>query len=710
MKTQTLIFLTLISTNLFPQNIISGKVSDNKGEPLPGVNIYIEGTYNGASSDSLGFFNINTPERGEITLKASYIGYITSKKNVFLQDSIYIDIVLKESVNTLDAVTITAGSFAASDEKRAAVLEPLDILTTASANGDVIAAMRTMPGTQSSADDGRLMVRGGDVYESKTYIDGLLTAKPYYSKTPDIATRGRFSPSLFTGVMFNSGGYSAEYGQALSSVLILNSSDVAVNDVTSVSLMTIGGEANLTRSYKNSSFMVSAGYTNLSLYDAIFKSAVKWTKPVESATFNGSFKIKPTKRGLLKGYINADWGKLGYEASDGLNNTLSLKNENTTTYSNFSYSDCISEKSCYRAGIAATYQDEDYLINRMTLNNKELTIEGRFSIISDISDAIKLNYGLSETYNNYNQTVNYDSISPEIKLEFFDHIVGAYIEGEVKFTKKFAIRPGLRSEYSSVINKFNISPRFSMAFKTGKESQLSAACGNYYQNPESEYLKFNKKIDFEKATHYILGYQYGSVSKRLFRTEIYYKDYKNLITWEGADIYYPQIIKNGGKGYATGIDLFWRDKKTIKYLDYWLTYSYIDTKRHYKNYPESVTPDFISKHTFSFVSKYWVNSITTQLGLAFTAASPRPYDDPNTEAFMDKCTDWYTDLSLNLSHIFYIGDQYSVVYCSVTNVLGRDNVFGYRPSSVKDAGGNYTLIPVRQDIKRFIFLGLFLSL
>lgn len=709
MKTQTILVLLLISVKLFSQNIINGKVTGADGTPLPGVNIFIEGTYDGSSSDENGYFQFRTSKNGLKTIAASYIGYVTTKKEIIITDSTYTDIKLRESLNTLDAVTITAGSFAASDEKRAAILETLDILTTASANGDVIAAIRTMPGTQAAADDGRLMVRGGDAYESKTFIDGLLTVKPYYSKTPDIATRGRFSPSLFTGVMFNSGGYSAEYGQALSSVLILNSSDVSPIDVTGLSIMTIGGEANITRSFKNSSFMMSAGYTNLALYDLIFNSSVNWTKPVESAVFNGSFKIKPTKRGLLKGYLNADWGKVGYETPDGGNNILGIKNETITTYSNFSYSDCFSEKVCYRIGLASTYENDDISLNQNKINNEELSIEGRATVIADISDGIKISGGISDTYDDYNQTIVYDSINPEIILNVEDHILGAFIESEIKFNKNFAIRPGIRSEYSTLIEKYNISPRFSVALKTGKKSQISAAWGNYFQNPGNEYLKLNKDLDFEKSTHYILGFQTGSVDKKLFRTELYYKNYKNLTTWEGNNEYYPQNIKNEGKGYAAGIDLFWRDKETFKHLDYWVTYSYIDTKRKYKNYKETVTPDFISDHTFSFVSKYWINKINSLVGLSFTAASPRPYDDPNTQEFMDKKTKWYTDLSLNISHIFYIGDQYSVLYCSVTNVLGRDNVFGYRPSGVSDAQGNYSLIPIKQDLKRFIFVGLFLS-
>jgi len=69
----------------------------------------------------------------------------------------------------------------------------------------------------------------------------------------------------------------------------------------------------------------------------------------------------------------------------------------------------------------------------------------------------------------------------------------------------------------------------------------------------------------------------------------------------------------------------------------------------------------------------------------------------------------YSDLSLNFSHIFYIGNQYSVLYCSVNNVLGNNNVLSYRPSGIADARGNYSLIPVKRNLKRMVFIGLFLN-
>ncbi len=707
MKTILFFFLAFFSFFAEAQTLISGSVKSENGEPLPGVNIYLENTYDGASSDETGNFSFTTEETGPFNLKATFIGYKSWQKEVDLSEDIQVEIVLAESVNTLDAVTITAGSFAASDESRASVMQPLDVYTTPTANGDVMAAMRTMPGTQAATDDGRLLVRGGDAYETQTYIDGLIAAKPYYSKTPDIATRGRFAPSLFSGVNFNSGGYSAEYGQALSSVLVLNSNDLAEDDNNGISVMSIGGELNKTKRWVNSSLMLSGGYTNLSVYDKLFNSAVDWEKPVQSVNGTAVFRQKTNSRGLFKAYVTADWGDLSYFVPNG-NETMRISNGGTTVYSNFFYRDCLSEKTCYNAGVSSTFQNNKTGIDLDDVNTNELNVESRFSVIHDVSEGVKITWGLNDTYNKYNLDYLLNE-GEKYNLNFNDNLVGGFVESEIKFSKNLAIRPGLRSEYSSVINRWNLAPRFALAFKTGKNAQISGAWGLYHQTPQAEYLRWTTQLQFEKAIHYILSYQSGDVEKRLFRAEAYYKTYSNLITYQAENEYNISDIKNSGSGYAGGVDIFWRDRETIKGFDYWVTYSYIDTKRKYQDYPEKATPYFISKHNFSIVGKYWVSKITTQFGASFSAASGRPYNDLNSTAFMNEKTKPYSDLSLNMSHVFYIGNQYSVLYCSVNNVLGNNNVLTYRPAGFSEAQGNYTMIPVKRDLKRMVFIGLFLN-
>lgn len=706
---KTVILLLLAFTTFFAegQTTISGKVVSARGEPLPGVNIFIENTYDGASSDENGEFRFTTTESGDQILIASFIGYKTWKRNVSIGGNPEIIIELAESVNALDAVTITAGNFAAADESRASVMEPLDIYTTASANGDVMAAMRTMPGTQAAADDGRLLVRGGDAYETRTYIDGLLAAKPYYSKTPDVATRGRFAPSLFNGVVFNSGGYSAEYGQALSSVLILNSNDLAQEDVSGLSIMTIGGEVSHTERWKNSSLMLSGGYTNLSGYNKVFNSYIDWQKPVESVNGAAVFRAKTSSSGMLKGYVTADYGNMGYLVPEGPNRLMEISNSGTTAYSNFFYRDCFSEKSCYRAGISSTIQHNKLGLGDRLIDTREQNVEGRFAVVHDAADGVKITWGGNETFNSYRQA--YSNDEGEFPLDFTDYLTGMFVESEIRFSKNFGIRPGVRAEYSSAIQQWNFAPRFATGLKTGEEAQLSAAWGMYHQTPQDDYLKLDTGIDFEKAYHYILSYQFGDVSSRLFRAEAYYKTYHDLITFQRGEFGLPLNIGNNGDGYAAGIDIFWRDRKSIKGFDYWITYSCIDTKRKYQDYPERATPYFISDHNFSVVGKYWVSKINTQVGFSYAAAGGRPYNDATASDFMDKKTKGYSDLSLNFSHIFYLGDQYSVLYFSINNVLGNDNVLGYRPSGFADAAGNYSLVPVKRDLKRMVFMGLFLN-
>ncbi|WP_171973187.1 carboxypeptidase-like regulatory domain-containing protein, partial [Saccharicrinis aurantiacus] len=155
------------------QTKVIGTVVDKKGKPLTGVNIYFKDTYDGSASDLEGNFHIETNSENTIII-ARFLGYTRFEQEIEPDKTSKLLIVLKENINSIDAVTITAGNFAAGDESKASVLKPLDIYTTAGAVGDAIGAITTLPGTQPANDDGRLLVRGGEAYETRTVIDGLL--------------------------------------------------------------------------------------------------------------------------------------------------------------------------------------------------------------------------------------------------------------------------------------------------------------------------------------------------------------------------------------------------------------------------------------------------------------------------------------------------------------------------------------------------------
>ena len=98
-----------------------------------------------------------------------------------------------------------------------------------------------------------------------------------------------------------------------------------------------------------------------------------------------------------------------------------------------------------------------------------------------------------------------------------------------------------------------------------------------------------------KATHYIAQFQ-RSLNQQTLRAELYYKKYDNLVK-TGVVGFTEAAINNNGFGDAKGFELFWRDKKTIKNFDYWISYSFLDTERDFLNFPFAITPNFAAKHT-----------------------------------------------------------------------------------------------------------------
>src|SRR5436309_3902884 len=104
---------------LFAQVTISGKVGDKKN-PLHGVSISLKDSYDGAISDSLGRFSFKTSEKGEQTLIVSSVGYKPYEQKITIEkNNLNFEIILKEEITELKAVVVTAGTFEASDKKRA---------------------------------------------------------------------------------------------------------------------------------------------------------------------------------------------------------------------------------------------------------------------------------------------------------------------------------------------------------------------------------------------------------------------------------------------------------------------------------------------------------------------------------------------------------------------------------------------------------------
>ena len=698
-----LLFL-IFSITVQGQSTISGRVTDSKDSAVVGANIYLEGTYDGASSDDNGNFSFDTSESGTQNLVVSMMGFETHYEVgdvSYLKD---LKITLLEAVNTLSGVTLTAGTFEAGDNSKASVLKPLDIVTTAGAAGDFVAALQTLPGTTTVNEDGRLFVRGGTAGETQVFIDGLRVFQPFNATANNIPTRGRFSPFLFKGITFSTGGYSAEYGQALSSVLLLNTTDVPDQEKTDISVMSVGGGLGHTEIWEDASLTFNTTYINLAPYEALIPSTqgIRWNSPFESISGEAVFRNKGEKS-MFKLYTGYSHSNLDIEQEDiNFDDFVRFRLKNNNLYFNSSYKYFFDKDWTLTTGLGVSFDANDIAALNDKINNEEKASHLKVKLQKGFSNRLNLSVGAEYFLTDFVETFTAQD-GFNFKSKYKDHLGGAFAEADVFFNKRFAMKLGMRAEHTDILGDFNLAPRASLAYKSGENSQFSVAYGDFYQNPLTEYLKFTQDLKSEKASHYILNYQYLG-DGRTFRAEAYYKDYDNLVKFDTDMALFNSNFNNNGSGYASGLDIFWRDNKSIDYLDYWVSYSYLNTERDYRSFREPATPNFAPKHSFSLVTKYFITDWRSQVGLSYNFGSGRPYNDPNTVEFMAEKTKSFNNLSVNWA---YLIDQQKILYFSVSNVLGFNNINNYQYANTPNANGAFERREVRPSADSFFFVGFF---
>jgi len=702
MKPIITILFFFLSLTLTGQTKISGTVTDVKGKPLVAANIYIDGTYDGTTSDEKGEFVLKTSATGSQVLVISILSFQEVRKEIVVENYSPQAYILKPIENKLDAVIISAGNFQAGDNSKITALKPLDIVTTAGSAGDIVAALNTLPGTQTVGESGRLFVRGGEADETQTFVDGIRVAQPYGASANNLPTRGRFSPFLFSGMTFSTGGYSAEYGEALSSILLLNTVDEAVQEQTDISLMTVGLGLGNTQKWEKGSLSFNAAYINLQLYQWLVPQEVDWNKPYQSLSGETVYRHQFTN-GLLKVYAAFDNTTFSINQED-INEPQPVKVDmvNNNFYLNSSYKGVLGDGWSIHGGFGYGYSHNDIGLNADKVSNGEHSSHIKLKLRKNFSKAFKLSAGgdyfVTDFSEHFTEPFNYT-----FSNGYNNSIAAAYTEADIFISQELAIKAGARVSSSTLLSKNTIEPRAALAYKLGTKGQLSLAYGDFYQTPKQEYLKYFRNFEPEKTSHYILNYMYNG-SGKMFRAEAYYKQYENLVKYDTPFVQYNTAFSNSGSGFAKGIDLFWRDDKTIRNLEYWISYSYIDSERDYKNYEYGVTPGYIATHNFSIVGKYWITGVRSQLGVTHSFNSGRPYDNPNETAFMNSMTKSYNNLSVSWA---YLLSQQKILYFSVSNVTGSNNVFGYNYANTPGSDGMYQKQAITQPADRFFFVGFF---
>ena len=657
--------------------IVSGTVTDGK-EPLAGANVFIIGTIDGCLTDSLGRFSFTVSTTGEVTLSASFIGFEDYKLTADAARLTNLHIQMKERATSIDEVVVTASTFSFGKSDNFKTMDALDVVMAGNSCGDIVAALQTLPGTQMVGENGKLYVRGGESDECQTFVNGMHVLVPYSTNTENSAVRGRFSPFLFKGINFSLGGYGGEYGQALSSVLPMETTDAATSDKFGVSASLVDWNIGGTKAFRNSSLSFNAALTSMGIFNRLFSERFDFSRPYRKLSGEAQFKKEFKGSGVLKSYVGYDLTSVG-QRIDGRN--LSLKEHNI--YANATYKTSIGRGYTLFAGIAnssVVSNIDDAQTAGDHYHNFRNEIHLKAELRKVCSDVLKLSAGAEDYLRN--STLRYDGYHYQLNY----NILAAHIDAQWRIVPRVFLNTSVRAEHlpsGRMGGGLLLMPRATLSYIPSKQLQLSLVAGRYSQTAADDYLAMSRQtLSQSTADHATLSMQWKSQTT-LLRIEPYLKKYHHLPLYNSLQGGYEGV----GYGTSRGLDIFLEDHSLLKNLSTTLSYSYNDSRRLYLDYTEEQMPDYCSRHNLRLTAKYGIGK--TIIGLSESYASGRHFPNGTTPH--------YNSVDMNLT---WLVSPKVIVYTSLNNIFGRTNIFRF------DANGT----PVTASRDRFLYIGIFVSL
>lgn len=264
----TLLLLMMLPFALFGQKksdaLIYGKVVDDNGNVIELVNIAVMGTAYGTSSNSRGQYELSLPADTTLEVAFSFIGYKQVNKSVNLKkgEERKIDIVMESMSMTLPSAVITDRQINSATITRIDARE-ISFVPSSSAGG-VEDLVKTLPGVSSTNElSSQYNVRGGNFDENLIYINGIEIYKPFLVGSGEQEGMSVINPRLVSNIDFSAGGFSAEYGDKLSSALDITYKKPLL-PAASLTMSMLGAEAHAegTTLHHRLSYLIGARYKN----------------------------------------------------------------------------------------------------------------------------------------------------------------------------------------------------------------------------------------------------------------------------------------------------------------------------------------------------------------------------------------------------------------------------------------------------------------
>ncbi len=655
--------------------MIRGFVYDKKnGEPIIFTNVYLYKTTYGSSTDVNGYFSISKIPPGDYTLMVTYLGYDTVRMDMSVAsgDIITKQLFLAESAINLETVNISAERQDVKTETRTSVVKitPKEINQIPSIGGqaDLAQYLQILPGIVFTGDQGgELYIRGGSPIQNKVLLDGMTIYKPFHS----IGLFSVFETDIIRSADIYTGGFGAEYGGRISSVMDITTRDGNKQRFAGkIGVSTFGANLLLEGPFKkqkegngtSASFILSAKgsyleQTSKTIYSYVDTAGL----PFNFLDLYGKISINASNGSKVNFY--------GFHYRDKVNNYKSLSDFNWSSTGLGTNFLVIPGRSPVLLEGHVAYSGYNISLEEETNPTRTSKIQG-FDIGLDFTYFIgknELKYGLELL----GFATNYYFINAagrEISQAENTTEIGAYFKYKMT-VGKFLIEPSFRIQWYASLSNLSPEPRLAVKYNMTDNIRLKFAGGIYSQNlisarsdrdvvnlfygflsgPDNLPEEFNGEPvthKLQKADHLIIGMEYDITRKLSLNLELYYKYFSQLTNLNRNKIYdenkapeQPDLLKKDfiiENGDAEGIDLALKYDSQKFYL--WVVYSFAYVNRYYEDINGELThyyPHFDRRHNINIVGTYRFGSLNTwELSARWNLGSGFPFTQ--TQGYYEK--------------------------------------------------------------------------
>lgn len=646
----TVLFLLPLSV-LGQQASVNGYITDaSSGETLISANIALLENNRGTSSNTLGYYTITNVAPGTYTIACSYVGYKPYRKEITLKadEPLRLDIKLEPNVVTTEEVVVTSTREEEKLKDIGSAQVDTELIKSLPAvfEADVFRSIQLLPGVKAASDfSSGLYIRGGG--PDQTLI--LLDRNTVYNPSHFFGFFSTFNPDAIKDVRLYKGGYPAEYGGRLGSVLTIYNKDGNRNRMEgTATLGMLASRVSLEGPYSRGSWMISARRSTLEpLLGALRQNNDNIPSKFYFLDFNGKVNFDASKNDKLSLAFYAGEDNVKFPFADDAE--FSLNYGNSTLSGTWTH--------IFNEKLFSNF----VLTGSQYFNYPELQFGGtpieRRNNIYDYSVKADLEYLPNEkhefaigvwtgvlTIRLKDRFDNEDSFQSRSHSRYGS----MYISDTWRPSDKWKVTGGLRSSYLSDGDYLRLEPRLALEYRPMERIRLQTAYGRYNQYltliTNEAFSGFDVWLTADDGVKPSYGDQFIVGAKTIpftgygFDVELYYRTMNDLFELDPfiqdiSGLAYPEIFRIGN-GDAYGAEVFF-EKRAGRFTGF-VGYTFAYTWKKFDNYNNSMfnpdgggrryPPKYDRRNDVNVVLNYQINS-KWKTTAAFNYATGQAYTE-----------------------------------------------------------------------------------